>query len=161
MTSPAHHDDAPDTFRYVPFLALFGAVSTALMQLAAHRPPRPRSALELVESILATFFITRVVARERVGSIMREPFVEPAPGADPAESKGDAKQPTGSGMRRATGELITCTRCLGPWAGAIVTFLDTFAPRHGRTWIRIMALAGANSAAHATHAAITSVANRD
>lgn len=155
------HDDEPDTFRYVPFLTLFGVVSSLLMRLAARHPPRERGPLELVEAIMATFFITRVVARERVGSIVREPFVEPAPGADPADPKGDAKQPTGSGLRRSAGELITCTRCLGPWAGALVTFLDTYAPRHGRTWIRIMALAGANSAAHAVHAALASSADRE
>lgn len=150
----------PDTFRYLPFMALFGGVSTLLMHMAARRGPRPRGPLEFLESILATFFITRVVAHERVGAIMREPFVEPVPGADPADSKGDAKQPTGTGVRRAVGELITCTRCLGPWAGAFVTLLDIYAPRHGRTWIRIMALAGANSAANATHAAISSAADR-
>jgi hypothetical protein len=147
--------------RYAPYFVVFGGMMTALSHLAARREPRQRDALELAETMLATFFLTRVVAREKVGAPIREPFVEPMPGEDPADAKGDTKQAAGTGLRRTTGELLTCPRCLGPWTAAALTCGAVFAPKHARNVTRILALAGANSFLHAAHAAVCAAANRD
>lgn len=148
-----------DIRRYVPLASTFTLLASALTHAAARRNRAPAGALELTESALATFFIARVVAHERVGSVVREPFVEPVPGADPADASGANHRPAGEGLRRSVGELITCTRCLGPWAASIVAFGQVFAPRHGRILTRVLALAGANTMLQAAHTAATNCAN--
>lgn len=147
--------------RYAPLVSTFGVAAAALTHAAVRRDRRPPGGLELAESAFATFFLARLVAHEKVGSVVREPFVEPVPGSDPEDARGAAKQPTGDGMRRTVGELVTCTRCLGPWAASIVTFGQAFAPRHARIATRVLALAGINVLAQASQSALASVANRD
>lgn len=147
--------------RYAPLVSGFAVAASALTHVAVRRDRRPPGGLELAESALATFFLARLVAHEKVGAVVREPFVEPAPGTDPADARGASKQPTGDGLRRTMGELVTCTRCLGPWAASIITFGQAFAPRHAALATRVLALAGVNVLAQASQAALTSVANRD
>lgn len=154
-------DDDNPGIRYAPLATAFAISASALAHQAIRRDREPPGGLELGESILATYFLARLVAKERIGSVLREPFVEPAPGTDPADGHGEAKQPTGDGLRRSIGELVTCTRCLGPWAAAALTFGQAFAPRHARIATRILALAGANTLVQAAHAATTTVANRE
>lgn len=142
-------------------MGTFGVAAGVLTHLASRRRTAEPTVLELTESILATFFLARVVAKEKIGSVVREPFVEPAPGTDPLDARGDAKQPTGDGVRHTVGELITCTRCLGPWAASVVTFTNAFLPAHGRVVTRLLALGGANILAQAAQATMSETANRN
>ncbi|MCW2956799.1 MAG: hypothetical protein JWO69_1668 [Thermoleophilia bacterium] len=153
-----HHDPALAR-RYAPFAAVFAVIFVGLMHAAARRGTKEPHAVELEEAVLATFFITRLVAREKIGSVVREPFVKPAPGTDPADAHGEAKEPAGTGVRYAIGELLTCTRCLGPWAAALITSGQVIAPRQARVATRVLALAGANNLLHALFAWITARAN--
>ena len=61
---------------------------------------------ELLPLSAATFSISKIIAREKVGSWVREPFVD-----DPV----GRKQPRGGRFQRALGELVTCSRCVGAW----------------------------------------------
>lgn len=146
--------------RYMPLMSAFTVAGGALTHLASRRVRPAAGPLEFAESALATFFLARVVAQEKIGSVVREPFVEPAPGTDPLDARGDTKRPAGEGIRYGVGELVTCTRCLGPWAAALVTFANAFAPSHGRVATRVLALGGANILAQAAQAAMSETANR-
>ena len=61
---------------------------------------------ELIPLTAATFAVSKMIARERIGSWVREPFVD-----DPI----GRKRPRGGSVRRALGELVTCSRCVGAW----------------------------------------------
>jgi len=74
---------------------------------AAAIPPRDLPALAL-----ATFALADTVAKEKVSTWLRQPFVE-------EDSDHHPLSPKGHGMQRAVGELLTCTRWAGTW-GALV-----------------------------------------
>lgn len=161
---PPQHvpEEAPTSAarRYAPLMAAFSVGAGALTHAAARRGRPEPTALELTESALATFFLARMIAKEKIGAVVREPFVQPAPGTDPADAHADTKQPVDGGIRGSIGELILCTRCLGPWAASAVTFANALAPRHGRVATRLLALAGANILAQAAQTNMAEAANR-
>ena len=90
---------------------------------------------ELVPLTAATFAISKIIAREKVGSWVREPFVD-----DPV----GRKRPTGGRFQRAAGELVTCSRCVGAWTALGLVGLRLAHPRTGRTVTTVFAAAGLN-----------------
>jgi hypothetical protein len=114
------------------YAALFAGVLYATRE-RAHEDPIP--VRELVPLSAATFALSKVIARERVGSWVREPFVD-QDGHDP--------RPTGTRLQRAVGELVTCTRCLGAWSALGVVGLRLAAPATGRTVTSVLAVSAAN-----------------
>jgi Protein of unknown function (DUF1360) len=89
---------------------------------------------ELIPLAAATFAISKAVARERIGTWVREPFVD----------EGHGQQPKGGRLRRAMGELVTCTRCVGTWSALAVVGLRVAHPEAGRTVSMILASSAAN-----------------
>ena len=83
---------------------------------------------------LATFALSKAVARERIGTWVREPFVD----------EGDGQRPKGRGLRRAVGELVSCTRCVGTWSALGIVGLRVLHPDAGRTVSAILASSAAN-----------------
>jgi hypothetical protein len=94
----------------------------------------PISNRELIPISAATFAVSKAVARERIGTWVREPFVD--------ETEG--QRPKGRGLRRALGELVTCTRCVGTWSALAVVGLRVAHPEAGRTVTMILASSAAN-----------------
>jgi hypothetical protein len=90
---------------------------------------------ELLPLTAATFSISKIVAREKVGSWVREPFVDDPMGR---------KQPRGGRFQRALGELVTCSRCVGAWTALGLVGLRLAQPRTGRTVTTVFAVAGLN-----------------
>jgi hypothetical protein len=90
---------------------------------------------ELLPLTAATFSISKIVAREKVGSWVREPFVD-----DPA----GRKRPRGGRLQRAVGELVTCSRCVGAWTALGLVGVRLAHPRTGRTVTAVFAAAGLN-----------------
>ena len=125
----------------VDYAALNGvwAALMAGLVLATREDAPPASELPVLG--LATFAMSKAVAKEKVGTWARAPLVD--------EGSPD-RRPKGRRLRYAVGELVTCTRCLGPWAASVVTFGQALAPRHARVITRVMALAGANTLLQAT-----------
>jgi len=120
--------------------AVFAAGLAALVALTRRRERDgtlaiPRDELPLLA--LATFVLADVLAKEKISTWIREPFVEE--GADHKPVK-----PEGQGMRAAIGELMTCTRCIGTWSALGLVALRTASPAAGRATMRVLALAGAN-----------------
>src|SRR5256885_35482 len=106
------------------YAALAAGVLYATRERAAEDPIRVE---ELIPLSAATFALSKVIAREKVGTWVREPFVE-----------GDGQpRPTGRGLRRAMGELVTCTRCVGAWSALGVVGLRVASPAAGRTFSNV------------------------
>jgi Protein of unknown function (DUF1360) len=125
----------------------------ALVAALARRSP-PGRPLELVALSAATFKVSRTLSRERVGSFVRQPFVE-----GDAET-GEEERPAGTGLQRAVGELVTCPRCLGTWSAAALASTQMLTPRFGRLLTWTLGASAANDFLQAAFTALCAKANR-
>jgi hypothetical protein len=134
------------------FLAGLGAVSG--LAAARNRPQQEMAAIDLALLGLATFKASRTIARDKVTSFVREPFVE-------GEAyDGEDEEPThDTDMKQAIGELVTCTRCIGTWIGASLAATQILAPRTGRLLTSVLAAGAVNDFLLAGFAALTSKAD--
>jgi hypothetical protein len=134
------------------FAAGLGAVSAAAA--ARDRPQDKIAALDLALLGLATFKASRTVARDKVTSFVREPFVE-----GEAYDGEDEEPAHDSELRQAIGELVTCTRCIGTWIGAGLASLQILTPRIGRLLTSVLAAGALNDFLLAGFAALTNKSN--
>ena len=130
--------------------AFFGGLATVA---ALSRRPPPNSPLEFAALAAATFKVSRTLSRERVGSFVRQPFVE-----GDADT-GEDEQPAGTGFQRAIGELVTCPRCLGTWSAAALVSTEMLSPRLGRLLTWSLGASAANDFLQAGFAALCAKAN--
>jgi Protein of unknown function (DUF1360) len=135
--------------QYEAYAAIVGTFFAGLgvVSLLARRS-LPATALDLVALSAATFKASRTLSRERVGSFVREPFVE-----------GDEERPAGEGLQRALGELVTCSRCVGTWVAAGLASTQMVAPRFGRAVTWTLGAAAANDFLQAGFSALCAKAN--
>ena len=146
MTSPG--DSATEPADYAALNLLF---ATALGGLAvtAERSSgwrEPLSGAELVPLSAATFALAKLLARERIGSWVREPFVEDFEGG---------RRPRGRRLRYAVGELLTCTRCVGAWGALSLVGLRLTVPHAGRTVSAVLATSALNDFLQAAFRVLT------
>jgi hypothetical protein len=134
------------------FLAGLGAVSG--VAAARKRPVQEMAAIDLALLGLATFKASRTVARDKVTSFVREPFVE-----GEAYDGEDEKPTHETEMKQAIGELVTCTRCVGTWIGAGLASTQILAPRTGRLLTAVLAAGAVNDFLLAGFNALTAKAN--
>jgi hypothetical protein len=134
------------------FVAGLGAVSG--LAAARRRPHDDISATQLALLGLATFKASRTVARDKVTSFVREPFVEGA-----AYDGQDEKPTRESEMKQALGELVTCTRCVGTWLGAGLASMQILVPRTGRLLTTVLAAGAVNDFLLAGFTALTAKSN--
>ena len=114
------------------YAGLFAGVIYATRERAREDPIALR---ELVPMSAATFTLAKVIAREKVGTWVREPFVDHQDGV---------ARPQGRRLRRAVGELVTCTRCVGAWSALGVVGLRLAYPDAGRNAANVLAASAAN-----------------
>lgn len=134
------------------FVTSLGAVSG--IAAVRGKPTHEITATDLALLGLATFKASRTVARDKVSSFVREPFVE----GDAYE--GEDETPTHeTEMKQALGELVTCTRCVGTWLGAGLASMQVLAPRTGRLLTTVLAAGAVNDFLLAGFAAVTAKAN--
>jgi hypothetical protein len=105
---------------------------------------------ELASLAAATFALSKVIARERIGAWVREPFVD-----DPVHPN----RPRGHRIQRAVGELVMCTRCVGAWSALGLVGLRVTSPRAGRTVTAVLATSAANDFLQAAFKALCGVVN--
>jgi hypothetical protein len=117
------------------------------------RNPACQTALDFAILSAASFKASRTLARDQVGSFVREPFVE-----GQAHEGGEAPVATGD-VRQAIGELVTCSRCVGTWVATGLALSQILAPRAGRVLTWSLAAAGANDWLQAGFTALTAKAN--
>jgi hypothetical protein len=134
------------------FVAGLGAVSG--LAAARGRPAHEISATDLTLLGLATFKASRTVARDKVTSFVREPFVE-----GEAYDGEDEKPVRDNEMKQALGELVTCTRCIGTWLGAGLASLQILTPRTGRLLTTVLAAGALNDFMLAGFSALTAKSN--
>jgi len=112
---------------YAPLLAAFGAAvgAVSLAIWKSGRRPSTLTPFEFACLALATHKVSRLVATDAVTSPLRAPFTEFHGSAGDAELE---EEVTGTGLRKAVGELITCPFCIAPWAAATFLTGHTLAP---------------------------------
>jgi hypothetical protein len=144
--------DQPPYEAYATIVGGFLA-ALAVAAAAARRSP-PGTALDLIALSAATFKASRTLSRERVGSFVRQPFVE-------GEAElGEEEEPKGEGMQRAIGELVTCPRCIGTWSAAGLAATQMLTPRFGRLLVWSLGASAANDFLQAAFTALCAKANQ-
>jgi len=139
---------------YQAYATIAGIFLGGLAGVAAlSRRSPPSTAVELAMLGAATFKVSRTLSRERVGSFVRQPFVE-----GDADT-GEDELPAGTGFQRALGELVTCPRCLGTWSAAALVSTEMIAPRFGRLLTWSLGASAANDFLQAAFAALRAKAN--
>ena len=130
-------DDTPTTASdYAALNAVYAAlIATVLFSTRERHARDPIAGRELIPMSAATFALSKVIAREKIGSWMREPFVDQSDGQ---------RRPRGRGLQRAVGELLTCTRCVGAWSALGVVGLRLAAPDSGRIVTNVLAASAGN-----------------
>jgi hypothetical protein len=119
---------------YAAINAVWAALAAALVAGTRKQAAKdPITIKELVPLGAATFAVSKAVARERIGSWVREPFVDD-----------DDQTPKGGRIRRSLGELVTCTRCVGTWSALGVVGLRVVHPEAGRTLSYVLASSAVN-----------------
>jgi hypothetical protein len=117
---------------YSVLTTLFGTSFAGGLALAAARrgglPERP-DAWDLVTTGVATHKLTRLIAKDKVTSFIRAPFVRYK---EPAGHGEVSEEPRGTGLRYATGELLVCPYCLAQWVAGAFAVGYVGAPRMTR-----------------------------
>src|SRR3954464_2199543 len=129
------HDGPPARTRdYAALSAGWGAALGTVLLAARDKGDEPVGAAEVVPLGLATFALSKLVAKEKVDKWVRDPFVEERPDGE--------RRPRGRGLRYAVGELLTCTRCVGTWSALGLVALRVTRPREARV---VSAVLGASA----------------
>jgi hypothetical protein len=123
---------------YAMMLAFYLASVSALMRIAAEKDllPKKPSLLDLALVGVATHKLSRIVAKDRITSILRAPFVDYIRSAGAGEVE---EEPRGRGIQRGLGQLISCPFCMAPWCATALGFGFIFAPRVARFFAGILA----------------------
>ncbi|WP_027007079.1 DUF1360 domain-containing protein [Conexibacter woesei] len=137
---------------YAALSAGYGALTGAVVIAVRVRGGRPIAVGELPALGLATFALAKLVAKEKVDSWVREPFVEERPDGQ--------RRPKGRRLRYATGELLSCTRCVGSWSALGLVGMRMLRPREAQVVVPVLALAGANDWLQSGFTALCTYANR-
>jgi hypothetical protein len=141
---PPYEAYAAITGVFVGGLGLAGVAARIL-----DRNPACQTPLDFVVLSAASFKAARTLANDEVTSFLREPFVQ-------GEAHEGDEDPVETGdYRQAIGELVTCSRCGGTWAAAVLATTQILAPRFGRLLTWSLAAAGVNDWLQAGFAALT------
>ena len=150
----AHENgQAVEPVDYAKLNAIYGALFAGVL-IGAHLREDSDDQIpvrELVPLGAATFALAKVIAREKIGSWVREPFVD--------QSGGD-RRPRGRRLQRAVGELVTCTRCVGAWSALGIVGLRVIEPRSGRIVANVLAASAANDWMQASFKMLTAEVNK-
>ena len=132
--SPADAPTEPED--YAALNAVFAALLAGVVVAARERTRErePFTSRDLAVTGAATFALSKVIARERIGSWVREPFVDEEGG----------RRPRGTRLRHAIGELLTCTRCVGAWSALGLVGLRLVSPPTGRVVNDVLAVSAMN-----------------
>src|SRR5215211_4297904 len=133
---------------YAVFNITWAALLAALLATTRHEGPPTR---ELPLFGLASFSLSKTLAKEKVGTWARRPVVD--------ESVPE-RRPKGRGLRYAAGELMTCTRCVGTWSALGLVGLRAARPREARLVAGVLATSAINDFLQAAFSWATSSANR-
>jgi hypothetical protein len=150
--NPGHTDtssDAPLSSHYAPgeerplsayalitgvYTMIFGGALIALRARRREIPPRP-AAQDLALIGIASYKLSRLIAKDKVTSFVRAPFTQYQEPGMPGEVE---ERPYGHGLRLAVGELLVCPYCLAQWAATGLTIGLAVAPRFTRWFSTVL-----------------------
>ena len=137
---------------YASMLAFYVVSVAALTGTAVEqgRLPRKFSLLDLALLGIATHKLSRIVAKDRITSILRAPFVNYIRSAGAGEVE---EEPRGRGIQRGIGHLISCPYCVAPWCATALAFGLIFAPRVTRFFAGILASVATSDFLHRAYLA--------
>ena len=132
--APAESPTEPED--YAALNAVFAALLAGVVVASRERTreSEPLTTRDLAVTSAATFALAKVIARERIGTWVREPFVDEEHG----------RRPRGRRLRHAVGELLTCTRCVGAWSALGLVGLRLVSPPTGRVVNDVLAVSAMN-----------------
>jgi hypothetical protein len=114
----------------------YAALAGAVLLAARDHSDEPLAPAEILPLGVATFALSKLIAKEKVESWVREPFVEELPGGE--------RRPKGRGLRYAVGELLTCSRCVGAWSSLGLVGLRVARPREARLVTAVLGASAIN-----------------
>jgi uncharacterized protein DUF1360 len=126
---------------YATLSAGWGAALGTLLLASRGKGEEPVRPIEILPLGVATFALSKLVAKEKVDAWVREPFVEERPDGE--------RRPRGRGLRYAVGELLTCTRCVGTWSALGLVALRVTRPREARVVSAVLGASAVNDVAQA------------
>jgi hypothetical protein len=136
---------------YAAMLAFY-VTSVAVLTGAAieqKRLPKKFSVLDLALLGIATHKLSRIVAKDRITSILRAPFVNYICSTGAGEVE---EEPRGRGIQRGIGHLLSCPYCMAPWCATALGFGFLFAPRVTRFLAGILASVATSDFLHRVYA---------
>jgi hypothetical protein len=123
---------------YAVLMALFSATTStfaAWFGRSGRQLPERVAVADLALVAMATHKASRLIAKDRVSSVVRAPFTTFQDDAGPGEVEEAAR---GTGVRRAVGELLICPYCLGVWVSAAFAAGLLVAPRPTRQALLVL-----------------------
>ena len=126
------HSERPRPFGgYATLVTAFNLATAAFLVTAERRRSLPEHypLVDLALMSAGTFKLSRLIAKDRVTSVLRAPFTTFQGDAGHGEVDEAAR---GRGLRRAIGELLVCDYCLAQWIAAGYLAGYTVAPRPTR-----------------------------
>ena len=101
---------------FIGIMAVHSVLVGGAIAVAARRGRlRTLSLADLAVATIATYKLSRLLAKDPVTSPLRAPFTRLEGTTGPAELSEEVR---GDGLRHALGELVTCPFCLGQWVAA-------------------------------------------
>jgi Protein of unknown function (DUF1360) len=134
-------DDPRPLEGYALLLSVYSAAVTGIALVARRRRVIPQlpGAAEFALSALAVQYLSRVLTKDSITSVVRSPMVAfEKPTGDGEVSE----EVVGTGIRHALGELITCPFCIAQWTATALVTGRIFAPRLTNGVVSVAALAG-------------------
>jgi len=138
---------------YATLLGFYLASAAVLTGLAVeqNRLPKKLGLLDVALLGIATHKLSRIVAKDRITSILRAPFVSYIRSAGAGEVD---EEPRGRGIQRGIGHLISCPYCMTPWCATALSFGLLFAPRVTRFFAGILVNVAVSDFLHRTYTRI-------
>ena len=128
---------------YTGLMAIYLGAVAALSLVGRRRLPGALGPSDLLLGSVATFTLTRTIAKDPIASPLRMPFTrfEGASGASELQEEVRA-----TGWRHAVGELLTCPFCLSQWTATLLVAGIVVVPRFTRTMMSVLTMVGASDA---------------
>lgn len=119
---------------YGALTATFGALALGYglwLRRSGRQLPERIALADYALVTVAAHKLSRLIAKDRVTSVVRAPFTSFEGEGGPGEVEEKAR---GTGLRRAVGELVICPYCLDMWASAGFVGALVAVPR-GARWV--------------------------
>jgi hypothetical protein len=133
-------DDPRPLEGYALLLSVYGAAAAGIALVARRRRliPTLPGAAEFAFSALAVQYISRVITKDSITSVVRSPMVA----FEKPTGEGEvSERVVGAGIRHALGELVTCPFCVAQWTATALVAGRIFTPRLTNGVVSVAALA--------------------